>query len=144
MMTALIPVDGSETALRAVRRFAALARGTPDAFAILMTVEPELPLVDRMAGGSPDAARRFGQPLRDKAEKLLAQARSELDRVGVPSSSSVEFGDPAETIVARAKDWSVDLIVIGSERRGTIGSLLQGSVAQKVLHHSDLPVLLVR
>lgn len=143
MTTALIPVDGSETALRAVRRFAALARGMPDAFAILMTVEPELPLVDRMAGG-PDAARRFGQPLRDKAEKLLAQARSELDRVGVRSASSVEFGDPADTIVARAKDWSVDVIVIGSERRGTLGSLLQGSVAQKVLHHSDLPVLLVK
>ena len=144
MTTALIPVDGSETALRAVRRFAALVRDKPDAYAILMIVEPELPLVDRMAGGSPDDVRRFGQPLRDKAEKLLAPARSELDRAGVRFSTSIEFGDPADTIVARAKDWSVELIVLGSERRGTIGSLLQGSVAQKVLHHSDLPVLLVK
>jgi len=144
MTTVLIPVDGSETALRAVRRFADLARGMPDVHAILMNVEPELPLVDRMAGGSPEAVRRFGQPLRDRAEKLLAQARSELERAGVRSSVTVEFGDPADTIVARAKDWSVELIVIGSERRGTIGSLLPGSVAHKVLHHSDLPVLLVK
>jgi nucleotide-binding universal stress UspA family protein len=144
MSTALIPVDGSDTALRAVRRFADLVRDTPRTNAILMNVEPALPFVDRMAGGSPDEERRFLQSLRDKAEKLLAPARVELERAGVHTTIAVEFGDPADTIVARAKDWDADLIVIGSDRRGTIGSLLPGSVAQRVLHHSDLPVLLVR
>lgn len=144
MRTVLIPVNGSDTALRAVRRFADLVRDMPDTHAILMNVEPNLPFVDRMAGGSPDDERRFGEPLRDKAEQLLAPAKAELERAGLHYTTAIEFGDPAETIIARAKEWRADLIVIGSGRRGTIGSVLPVSVAQRVLHHSDLPVLLVK
>jgi nucleotide-binding universal stress UspA family protein len=144
MSTALIPVDGSDAALHAVRRFAELVRETPGARAILMNVEPALPFVDRLVGGSPAQEERFVQPLREKAERLLAPAKEALERAGVRCSVAVEFGDPADTIVARAKAWNADLIVLGSHRRGAVGSLLPGSVAQKVLHHSDLPVLLVR
>ena len=144
MSTALIPVDGSDAAFRAVRRFADLVRDTPHTDAILMNVEPALPFVDRLAGGSPDSERRFLQPLRDKAEALVAPARAELERAGVHVIVAVEFGDPAETIVARAKEWDADLIVLGSDRRGTIGSRLTGSVAQRVLNLSALPVLLVK
>jgi nucleotide-binding universal stress UspA family protein len=100
--------------------------------------------VDRLAGGSPDAERRFLQPLRDKAEALVAPARAELERAGVHVIVAVEFGDPAETIVARAKDWDADLIVMGSDRRSAIGTMLPGSVAQRVLRLSELPVLLVK
>jgi nucleotide-binding universal stress UspA family protein len=142
MTTVLIPVDGSETALRAVRRFADLARGMPDVYAILMNVEPELPLVDRMAGGSPGGTT-FGQPLRDRAE-LLAQAKAELERAGVRCTAFVEVGDPADTIVARATGWNADLIVMGTHGRSAIGSLLLGSVAQKVLQRASVPVMLVK
>jgi nucleotide-binding universal stress UspA family protein len=144
MSTALIPIDGSDAAFRAVCRFADLVRDTPHTDAILMNVEPALPFVDRLAGGSPDAERRFLQPLRDKAEALVAPARAELERAGVRVIVAVEFGDPADTIVARAKDWDADLIVMGSDRRGAIGSRLPGSVARRVLHLSELPVLLVK
>lgn len=144
MKTALIPVDGTDTALRAVHLFAAFARDVPGVHAILMNVEPELPLVDRIIGGSPDEVKRFEEPLRDRADRLLAPAKAALARAGVRVSTAVEFGDPADTILARAKDWKADLIVIGTERRGAIGGLRPGSVARKVLHHSDLPVLLVK
>jgi len=144
MKTALIPVDGTETALRAVHRFAALARGVPGVHAILMNVEPDLPLVDRIIGGSPDEVKRFEEPLRDRADQLLAPAKAELASAGVRVSTAVEFGDPAAAIVARAKDWKADLIVIGTERHGALASLRHGSVARKVLQQSDLPVLLVK
>jgi nucleotide-binding universal stress UspA family protein len=140
----LIPIDGSESAQRAVRSFIALARSAPAMHAILLNVEPAVPLMQRMVDGRPEEVRRMEEPLREKAEKLFAEAKAELERAGVRHTSFVEFGDPADTIVARAKEWTVDLIVMGTQGRGAIGSLLLGSVAQKVLRQAEVPVMLVR
>jgi nucleotide-binding universal stress UspA family protein len=140
----LIPIDGSDPAMRAVRSFIGLARSAPAMHAILLNVEPAVPLMQRMVDGRPGEVRRIEGPLRDKGEKLLAPAKAELERAGVRYTSFVEFGDPADVIVARAKEWTVDLIVMGTQGRGGIGSLLLGSVAQKVLRQAEVPVMLVK
>jgi nucleotide-binding universal stress UspA family protein len=140
----LIPIDGSDPAMRAVRSFIGLARSAPAMHAILLNVEPAVPLMQRMVDGRPGEVRRIGGPLRDKGEKLLAPAKAELERAGVRHTSFVEFGDPADVIVARAKEWTVDLIVMGTQGRGAIGSLLLGSVAQQVLRQAEMPVMLVK
>lgn len=144
MRTALIAVDGSEASLRAVRWFAHFAQGAPGAQAILMNVEPPLPFVDRLVGGSPAEERQFAEPLREKAEQLLGAAKRELDRARIPFTSAVEFGEPAERIVAAAKRLHADLIVIAPGSRSAIGKFLLGSVAQKVLQQADQPVLVVK
>lgn len=144
MRTALIAVDGSESSLRAVRWFADFAQGAPGTQAILMNVEPPLPFVDRLVGGSPAEERQFAEPLRAKGEQLLAAAKSELDRARIAFTSAVEFGDPAERIVAAAKRMNADLIVIARGSRGAIGKRLLGSVAQKVLQQAEVPVLVVK
>jgi nucleotide-binding universal stress UspA family protein len=56
----------------------------------------------------------------------------------------LEFGKPAKKILEGAKNWSADVIVIGSHGRGRVGSLLLGSVAEGVLRHAACPVLIVR
>ncbi|HET9088306.1 MAG TPA: universal stress protein [Acidobacteriaceae bacterium] len=56
----------------------------------------------------------------------------------------LEFGKPATKILEGAKNWSADIIVIGSHGRGRVGSLLLGSVAEGVLRHASCPVLIVR
>jgi nucleotide-binding universal stress UspA family protein len=140
----LIPIDGSDPAMRAVRSFIGLARSVPAMHAILLNVEPAVPLMQRMVDGRPGEVRRIEGPLREKGEKLLAPAKAELERAGVRHTSFVEFGDPADVIVARAKEWTVDLIVMGTQGRGAIGSLLLGSVAQQVLRQAEMPVMLVK
>jgi len=144
MRMVLIPIDGSEPALRAVRSFIDLARSAPAMHAILLNVEPTVPIMERMMDGRPAEVRRLEEPLREKGEQLLAPAKAELERAGVRHTSFVEFGDPADIIVARAKEWAVDLVVMGIEGRGAIGALLLGSVAQKVLRQADVPVMLVK
>jgi nucleotide-binding universal stress UspA family protein len=144
MRTALIAVDDSEASLRAVRWFAGFARGVPAMQAVLMNVEPPLPFVDRLVGGSPAEERQFAAPLREKAERLLAAVSAEFDRARIPYTTAVEFGDPAERIVAAARRMSADLIVIAPGRRSALEKLLLGSVAQKVLQQAELPVLLVK
>jgi nucleotide-binding universal stress UspA family protein len=51
--------------------------------------------------------------------------------------------DPAELIVQRAAEEAAELIVIGLRRRTPVGKLLMGSVAQRVLLDSAMPVLAV-
>ena len=62
---------------------------------------------------------------------------------GLSAGSEVRIGNPAEEILAYAKESSSDVIVIGSHGRGAIASAVMGSVASSIVHKGDLPVLLV-
>ena len=63
---------------------------------------------------------------------------------GVAYTSEILIGNAAEKIVKRAEELGCDGIVIGTQGRGAIGSLLMGSVAMKVVHLTTLPVTLVK
>ena len=51
--------------------------------------------------------------------------------------------DLAETILKVAKDEAVDILVMGRHSRRGLGKLLIGSVTEKVLHHSNLPLFII-
>ncbi len=74
-----------------------------------------------------------------------------LDRIarpwrqkGVRIETHLFKGDPAAEIVKKAKDLECDLIVMGTHGRTGIAHLMTGSVAERVLRTSSLPVLTVR
>jgi len=52
-------------------------------------------------------------------------------------------GQPAETILAQAKNWKPDLIVMGTHGRTGLAHFLNGSVAEEVVRRARLPVLVV-
>jgi nucleotide-binding universal stress UspA family protein len=54
------------------------------------------------------------------------------------------YGVIANEIVRVAKDLQVDQIAMGTRGMGAVGSLLLGSVAQRVIHQSEVPILLVK
>lgn len=56
----------------------------------------------------------------------------------------VRSGSPAEEIIRAAAELSADLIVVGGRGKGTVGAILMGSVAYRVLHHAPCPVLVTR
>jgi nucleotide-binding universal stress UspA family protein len=78
----------------------------------------------------------------DAAERTVAAARARVD-ADIPVTTVVGRGSPAEAILARAKDGTHDLIVMGSRGRGPAASALLGSVSHHVLHHGRVPVLIV-
>ncbi len=57
--------------------------------------------------------------------------------------SFVEEGSPWEEILRVAKDWEADLIVVGTMGRTGLSHMMIGSVAEKVIRHSSIPVLIV-
>lgn len=56
----------------------------------------------------------------------------------------IEEGQPAQVILAVAKECAVDLIIMGAHRHTMIGDAVLGSTTHKVLHSSAQPVLVVR
>jgi len=57
--------------------------------------------------------------------------------------TTVNEGDFAETILKTAKDLHADIIVIGSHSRKWLDEVLMGSVTEKVLHHTKIPLLII-
>lgn len=76
----------------------------------------------------------------DAAQALVARGRA----IGVTVSFLVWTGDPGESIVSAAEAENVDLVVVGTHGRGTIGRLLLGSVSEHVVRNAPCPVLVIR
>ena len=88
-------------------------------------------------GSLRETALKEGEKIADRIAELARQA-------GVPSEKKVLEGNPAAEILKLAKDESVNLIVIGSIGKTGLEKFLMGSVAEKVVRNSKVPVLVVR
>lgn len=80
----------------------------------------------------------------DEAEKVFKPVRSFFKKQGLNADFIAKVGHAAEVIGKTAKSGKFDLVIMGSRGHGSLGSLLMGSVAVKVLGHCETPVLLVR
>jgi nucleotide-binding universal stress UspA family protein len=82
--------------------------------------------------------------LRAEAERSLTGARERLSKVGLEVRVEVLFGRPAEKIVEYAMREEMDLIAMATHGRSGFSRWVFGSVAEKVLRATALPILLIR
>lgn len=80
----------------------------------------------------------------EEATKALAVAKKVLDKAGLAYQASFRVGDVVTEIGKYAKKAGIDLVVMGSQGHGALGSLALGSVTTKVLAALKTPVLVVR
>lgn len=143
MKNVLLPIDGSECALRAVALvIAKLAHyRTPENTAVhLVNVQPQLSHdISRFVSHDQIAAFQ-----RDEAEQALHTASALLDTAGIKHARHFKVGNVAEEITQLAECLGCDQIVMGTHGRGALGDLLMGSITLKVLHLTKIPVLLVK
>jgi nucleotide-binding universal stress UspA family protein len=83
------------------------------------------------------------QPLRDGAEARLRRWLDEQRPHGVPLSTGVRIGNPAEEIITEAAEWKADLVVVGTHGRSGLPRLLLGSVAEAVLRDAPCNTLVI-
>jgi nucleotide-binding universal stress UspA family protein len=141
MLNMLIPVDGSESAIRAVQHLIKMASWYKEALEIhLLNVQYPLHGDVQMFLEN-EQIRDFHH---DEGLKALEQARKALDAAGLTYVFHIGVGEPAEVIADYAGDKGCDQIFMGTRGLGSIVGLLLGSVATKVIHLSDVPVLLVK
>lgn len=132
----LIPVDGSENSLRAVRHVVnhSLAKGGVEAH-LLHVRAPFSWLLTRFAGKKKREAYH-----RELAEHVLAPARELLNRYSVPHAVHLETGRRAESIHRAAQRLHVNKIVMGTARRNSLTRVFEDSVTSRVLEIANVPV----
>lgn len=79
-----------------------------------------------------------------RGEELVAEAGETFETLGVEHSTDVVQGSPAATIVEYASEYDFDLVVMPTHGREGLSHFLLGSVTEKVVRLSDVPVLTAR
>jgi nucleotide-binding universal stress UspA family protein len=77
-------------------------------------------------------------------EDALSVEQRAFQDAGYTVSVAVRFGDPAQEIIAFARDTGVDLVAMATHGRTGLRPLIMGSVAEQVMRRLTIPVLLVR
>lgn len=145
MHRVLIPFDGSQPALRAVQHVANLASHCKEPLdAVLVSVVPQPQFGQRMLADHPGLARDMQQPALDAARAALAPAAAALAQAGITLQQHVVSGEPDDQIDQFARRYHCDMIVMGTRGLGAASGLLLGSVTNKTVHLSRIPVLLVK
>lgn len=140
----LVPLDGSETASRALDAALDLAADLAAEVQPLYVIDVPVLAFDS-PGFDPSIIRdAFGE----EGHHVSARAQERMTQRGVTGAPRVvEVSGPGEDVAQRillsAEDWHADLIVMGTHGRRGFRRMVLGSVAERVLRSSTLPVLLV-
>ena len=143
----LIATDGSELAAKGVTHGLQLAKALNAGVVFVTTTEiwPVLEMAAAAERGVPEPAEAFEAQAAKAAEEVLSQAEASAKECGVPCETvHVRDQYPAEGIIDTANSKNCDLIVIASHGRRGIGRAILGSVANEVITHSEVPVVVVR
>lgn len=142
----LVPTDGSDVAELAVEHALELADRydaelhalyVVDTDAVAYSLGPEQ--VDRVRQGQ----FREMSKLREKAETATEHVREKADARGISVTEHHDGGQPHRVIADYAADNGIDLVVMGSHGRSGVKRALLGSVTERTLRSTTVPVLVV-
>jgi nucleotide-binding universal stress UspA family protein len=142
-MKVLLAVDGSKASQAAVRAVA--ERPWPEGtivrvLSVAHLIPPTTPFFNEVAVNYEQLVIEF----LDAATEIATRAADELEASGLQVESAIRQGDPRVAIVDEARDWSADLVIVGSHGRSGIERWLMGSVAEHVVRHAPCSVEVVR
>lgn len=139
----LIPTDGSELAEHGVTNGLALAKSVGAKVTVIMVEEPfnwhaaEYANIGEIA--------RHAEKMKELIAEELSSVAEAAQKAGVSCETvQVESTQPYRAIIDTAADRGCDLIVMASHGRGGLSALVLGSVTNKVLTHTKIPVLVCR
>jgi len=146
--TLVLGYDGSDCAKKALAHTVEIARHIDDAEVFVVhAFEFSIGYVPAGMTDSPlmmsaeydqhvEMVRGFG-------EQQVAEAQQELEAAGVRASGEVTEGKAVDVLLERAREKKAAAVVVGSHGEGAMSAAFLGSTALKLLHHSDIPVLVV-
>ena len=140
----LVATDGSATSNRAVSFAIALARRNGSDMLLCSVVDHALVIAESStANGGFGLAFPLVQTLDNAANTILADAAKRVTDAGVPATTVLLDGRPAQAIVKLARDRHVDAIVMGTQGKRGLERVFMGSTADGVLRRSSLPTFVV-
>lgn len=141
-MNVLIPIDGSENANRAVDYVvSSLTWLKQPPYVHLLNVQWKLASANVKLLVSADTLDGY---YREQGMAALLPARAKLDAAQMAYSYHVSVGTPAEAVLQYAQQHGIEQIVMSARGAATWSEFLLGSVTEKVVRMSPIPVLLIK
>ena len=138
----LLPTDGSDTMLDVVEHAVSLAEIHDATLHVLYVVNTasvsDLPLESSWEGLR-HALEREGTAALEDVERTVEQRATDVDL-----RTDLAEGSPSREIVRYADQQDCDVVVMGTHGRSGFDKLLLGSVAERVVRSSNVPVLTIR
>lgn len=143
---ALIPIDGSEFSLQILPHITQLLDPSHTEL-ILLRVAPEPHTIELGAPDNPETTvyvdqQEAGLEL-EFAHEMSPHVR-DLESAGFRVSTAMRFGAPAREIDQFIENHNIDMVAMTTHGRTGLPRIVFGSVAEHVLHHARVPVLLYR
>lgn len=140
----LLPVDGSDLSALAIEQCMQFAKCL-NATVTGLYVSPEFNVITLQTEMVEDTREQFKRDSEEHATHYLAAVKNAADEAGVPCDTLHVVGNQThEAIASVARQNGCDAIVMASHGRSGLKGLLLGSVTQKVLSHTLIPVLVLR
>ena len=143
MKTILAALDGSEHSRRALDKVSELFASDAMHVHLLSVCEPvhvnEVLFKDTLTD-----MRQLEDEHTAAGRNIVENAAARLKDANISHDAHVEIGHPAPMIAEFAKKYHCEMIVMGTRGLGAIGTIAVGSVANKVVHLAEVPVLLVK
>jgi len=135
----LVPMDGSQHALRALEYAITLSRGLGDEI-ILLNVQPHMETANVKRFFSKREIEEYQQQL---AKEAMEEAIKVATQSEVPFSQKIRIGIPRIEICEEAQQENVRTIIMGSRGMGPVIGKFLGSVSYNVVHEAACPVTIV-
>lgn len=139
----LVPTDGSERSIKAVEGAAKFAKPLGAALIVMTVVEPYS--YTNLAEYRPESIEQYDERVTEEALARLEEAKKLCESLGVEAKTVMTKSfSPAEAVIEQAEKNDCDIIFMASHGRTGIAAVLLGSETQKVLTHSQIPVMVFR
>lgn len=150
----LWPTDGGEPSYQALEAAIAIAEKFNARIYALRVIAPVPALAGPgyapMVGAGYESMAIKGYDIPLYQQELLKSAESDLSQVvaekvpkDIEISSEVKIGSPAEAIIEFAREKNVDIIIMATHGRTGISRFMIGSVAEKTIRQSTIPLLVI-
>ena len=140
-MKLLLPVDGSEFSLEAVRFAIGLMADGLRAEVVLANVQEPANLYELIVVHNPDVIEQVSA---EAGLHALQGVQALLDAAGIAYEREVAQDDPAHTIVDIVERFGCQMVVMSARGQSGLRRALMGSVSNEVLHACPVPVLVVQ
>ena len=135
----LLAYDGSEPSKKALEYTAELAKRLSSEVIVLYVID-----IEKLAELIGDFDVSDVQSLEKRAHELVEKAAQYLEERGVKARPLLKKGGPPEAIVETAEEEGVSMIIVGSHGWKGFKRFFIGSVSEKVVRISKIPVLVVK
>lgn len=136
----LVPLDGSLLSEAVLPHVQALAKSENAEIVLLrVAVTPDPNLFHRSEG----EGRQITDAIEEEALDYMESEVAKLKKEGVKVTGITRDGSVPNTILEVAEETHADVIAMSTHGRVGIQRLLQGSVAEEIVHASHIPVMLI-